>query len=59
MKKNKTRVWTPRRPRPANEERRPRGPDPRAPDEAAEGRDRLVENERRPMDPGVADSGHA
>lgn len=29
------------------------------PDEAAAGRDRLSENERRPMDPGVADSHHA
>lgn len=59
-KKNKTRVWTPRRPRPHSEERR-RAPasEQQMPDEAAPGRDRLSENEHQPMDPGVSDSGHA
>ena len=58
-KKNKSRVWTPRRPRPGNEERRPRASDQQAPDAAESGRDRLIENERRPMDPGVSDSSSA
>lgn len=29
------------------------------PDEAVRGRDRLIENERRPMDPGLFDSAHS
>ena len=29
------------------------------PDEAVKGRDRLRENEHRPMDPGVSDSAHS
>lgn len=38
---------------------RRRASEDQMPDEAAAGRDRLSENERRPMDPGVSDSGHA
>lgn len=67
MKKNKKRPWTPRRPRPRRDESSPGDGDPgrgraseqQAPDEAVPGRDRLIENERRPMNPGVSDSGHA
>ncbi|MCC2655671.1 MAG: hypothetical protein K0Q76_779 [Panacagrimonas sp.] len=59
MKKNKTRVWNPRRPRPPREDRGPRSSDQQAPDDAAAGRDRLIENERQPMDPGVTDSQNA
>lgn len=71
MKKNNNRPWTPRRPRPRRDESAPRGSDPAStpsgdraseqqmPDDGTPGRDRLIENERRPMDPGVSDSDHA
>jgi hypothetical protein len=74
MKKNKTRVWTLRRPRrdrdprpdtatgsdrPTDDQGPPRASEQQMPDAAAAGRDRLSENERQPMDPGVADSDHA
>jgi len=38
---------------------RSRASEVQPPDEAVAGRDRLSENERRPMDPGVSDSSHA
>ena len=44
---------------PPKDQRRPRASEEQMPDEAAAGRDRLSENERRPMDPGVSDSSHA
>jgi hypothetical protein len=65
MKKNKTRVWTLRRPRRERDPRpdgatgKDRASEQQAPDDAAAGRDRLSENERQPMDPGVSDSDHA
>ena len=41
--------------------RQPAAPGPleETPDDAVAGRDRLRENERRPMDPGVSDSAHS
>jgi hypothetical protein len=64
-RRNKKRVWSPRRPRPpldpatTGEPAAARASEEQAPDEAVAGRDRLSENENRPMDPGVSDSSHA
>lgn len=45
--------------KPATPPARPAERPPENPDGAVEGRDRLSENENKPMEPGIADSGHA